>query len=82
MISIPHKIFGTNYCDFITVIVEPYSDAIDIFYHFQFVKMDSSIIVKLCRLLLLDALSPFNETLQGVLGSGENGVQKYREQGA
>ncbi len=22
------------------------------------------------------------ETLQGVLGSGENGVQKYREQGA
>ncbi len=23
-----------------------------------------------------------SETLQGVLGSGENGVQKYREQGA
>ncbi len=31
-------------------------------------------------------LSPFmndiSETLQGVLGSGENGVQKYREHGA
>ncbi len=24
----------------------------------------------------------FYETLQGVLGSGENGVKKYREQGA
>ncbi len=23
-----------------------------------------------------------NETLQGVLGSGENGIKKYREQGA